>query len=353
MRGEVMLAAPAGRAVEEPRSHARNLQIDVARGFAIVLVVLGHNRAISSGSPELVAAIFLFHVPLFFLLSGWVQGRESGRDSGRGSVIQAAATLTQRLLLPCFAAALIVGAIKCVMRDESVAQTALGIVWATGQTLPWSHLWFLPALFLALLTAQLLGKVIRDSALHWFIVAGLAAVFSTVIPLAAPVGLPWSLDLLPLCLVFVCLGRALRQSPGLMRLVFTPGAALITALVFAALIGSAHVDLNMRVFTPFFPALAAAVCGCVLALSAAGAMSRFPAAASLFALLGRHTLAIFILHVSLQKALLGVLDRWGSMPWLAGLITSAAAIAIALLLDRYVLDRIGLLRFVFLGGRAS
>jgi polysaccharide biosynthesis protein PslL len=373
MFGEVILAASAGTAVEEPRSHVRNLQIDVARGIAIVLVVLGHNRAISSFSPELVSSIFLFHVPLFFLLSGWVQRRESGRASGReaarASMTEAVAMLMRRLLLPCFAFALIVGAAKCVTRDESAAQTALGIVWATGQTLPWSHLWFLPALFLALLTTHLLGKVIRDTVLHWSVAAGLAAVLVAVVspraisPSAmavarldsfpAPVGLPWSLDLLPLCLVFVCLGRTLRQSPWLTRLVFTPGASVLAAMVFAALIGAAHVDLNMRVFAPLLPALAAAVCGCMLALGVAGAVSRFPAAAALFALLGRHTLSIFILHVSLQKAMLGLLDRWGSTSWAAGLITSATAIAVVLLVDRYVLDRVGLLRSVFLGRPAS
>ena len=50
----------------------RDESIDVARGIAIILVVLGHNRALSSAWPALVATIFLFHVPLFFFLSGCV-----------------------------------------------------------------------------------------------------------------------------------------------------------------------------------------------------------------------------------------------------------------------------------------
>ena len=163
--------------------------------------------------------------------------------------------------------------------------------------------------------------------------------------------------MLPLCLVFVWLGRTLRQSPGLMSLLLMPGTWFLAALSFAALLGVAHVDLNMRVFTPYFLALTAAVCGCVLTLGVAAFSSRFPACANLFSFLGRHTLAIFILHVSIQKAMLATFDRWVSIPanasWVPGLITSAAAIAAAVAIDRYVFERVGMLRFLFLRRRAS
>ena len=55
------------------KTASRDVTIDVARGIAIVLVVLGHNPALASAAPGFVDALFLFHVPLFFLLSGLVQ----------------------------------------------------------------------------------------------------------------------------------------------------------------------------------------------------------------------------------------------------------------------------------------
>ena len=52
----------------KPRASAgtRDVAIDVARGIAIILVVVGHNHAVSTSAPAFVAALFLFHVPLFF-----------------------------------------------------------------------------------------------------------------------------------------------------------------------------------------------------------------------------------------------------------------------------------------------
>lgn len=45
----------------------RNPSVDIAKGIAITLMVLGH-----SGVPEMGRAfIYMFHMPLFFILSGW------------------------------------------------------------------------------------------------------------------------------------------------------------------------------------------------------------------------------------------------------------------------------------------
>ena len=73
--------------------------------------------------------------------------------------------------VPFFVAALLVGAVKCYTRHESPAETLFGLLWATGQTLPWSHLWFLPTLFLALLVTQLLGYVIGERVSRWAVAA--------------------------------------------------------------------------------------------------------------------------------------------------------------------------------------
>ena len=68
---------------------------------------------------------------------------------------------------------------------------------------------------------------------------------------------------------------------------------------------SARVDLNLRVFTPPALAMLAAVSGCLMALALARALTALRPVAAMFTTVGRHTLAIFLLHVSIQKALLG------------------------------------------------
>lgn len=73
------------------KSNTRDTTIDCLKGFAIVLVVLGHiidgNRAqnVIQGQwlDYLYNAIYLFHMPLFFVLSGMALCL-STRNSKRG-----------------------------------------------------------------------------------------------------------------------------------------------------------------------------------------------------------------------------------------------------------------------------
>jgi fucose 4-O-acetylase-like acetyltransferase len=310
----------------------RDASIDVARGIAIVLVVLGHNRALSMAWPALVAAIFLFHVPLFFLLSGRVMRPESP--------LRAAPRLARRLLVPFLLAALLVGAIKCVTRGEPVIGTLWGIAWATGETLPWSHLWFLPTLFLALLATHALALGVNKS-VGWTAAAVLAVGAAAVLPMAGSTGWPWGFDLLPLCLSFVWIGQAIHAGAAAQRVAVHPAVVAMAAAVFVLTLGVARVDLNTRVFEPFVPALAAALAGCVLTLWMSRGLCRVSVLARPLALIGRHTLVIFILHVSVQKALLVAypgesLSQTGL--GILGLATAALTIAITLpisvLIDR-------------------
>ena len=50
----------------------RQLWIDVLKGMGIVFVVVGH----ITYNPLLAKTIFMFHMPLFFVLGGWLHSTE-------------------------------------------------------------------------------------------------------------------------------------------------------------------------------------------------------------------------------------------------------------------------------------
>jgi polysaccharide biosynthesis protein PslL len=319
----------AGALTVSAKAVSRDVTIDVARGIAIVLVVLGHNPALAGAAPGFVDSLFLFHVPLFFLLSGLVQPSLS--------MNVALTKLARRLLLPFLIAALSVGALKLVTRGGSVEHLLTGIAWGTGQTLPWSHLWFLPALFLAQLTTQALRKLPGGTA-RWAFASAAALLVVLSVPMAmgpdlsalgfaAPVGLPWSVDLLPVCLLFVCVGALLQDTATLRARVEQPLVGAAAVLLFAFSL-SARVDLNLRVFTPPALAMLAAASGCLMALALARALTALRPVAAMFITIGRHTLTIFLLHVSIQKALLGFIAVPSTTftRVLAGLSTAAVAV---------------------------
>lgn len=357
MSSEVMDVAPRVEAVHD-RVAVRDPVVDVARGLAIVFVVVGHNAAIARSSPQLVHALFLFHVPLFFLLSGYVFRREY--------VTTVLNKLVRRLLVPCFVAAVAVGMIKSFTRDESLLQTLVGIAWATGQTLPWSHLWFLPSLFLSLSVTQVLGYLFGEHATGWAIGVLMAVALTAVIPqpvvtiadysFVEPVGMPWSLDLLAPCLIFVLAGQLLQIAPALWHGLRHPAVTSLAALAFVWTMSIATIDLNLRLFTPLLPALLAALSGCILALNMASWISLLPAPRRICAFVGRHTLPIFLLHVSIQKALLrldGMQQLFPDQPWIAGLIAAALAVGVSVMVERFLIARVSWLRFVFLPGRTA
>ncbi len=145
------LAAPASA------SRARLLDIDTAKGIGIVLVVLGHvvSQQVPVGHDwyqQLKTAIYLFHMPFFMYLSGYVLGYAGfGKREGAGEFI---ARRADRLLLPFFAFGLIIIAGKVVFSQvvhvdntqDSLLAYLDGLFIHTSRS-PATSVWYLYAAF--------------------------------------------------------------------------------------------------------------------------------------------------------------------------------------------------------------
>ena len=72
---------------------AREIAIDALKGMGISLVVLAH----ITYNPVLATTIFMFHMPLFFLLGGWLHNADV-------PALQFLASKARSLLVPycCF-----------------------------------------------------------------------------------------------------------------------------------------------------------------------------------------------------------------------------------------------------------
>lgn len=124
---------------------------DIEKGIAILLVIVGHNFLIPRWIPHW---IYLFHMPLFFLLAGWFH--KTSTDYKTVAVKSA-----RRLLLPFgFITLLMVlynllSAIK-YGNQEILTDQFIAILFPTGIRHAWMNpsgppdigaIWFLPALF--------------------------------------------------------------------------------------------------------------------------------------------------------------------------------------------------------------
>ena len=303
-------------ATASPAAALRDARVDAAKAVAIVLVVLGHAK----GIPVWFAtAVYSFHVPAFFVLSGWFAARRAGDDT-RALVVR----LTRSLLVPYavfFFAAYVywlltrgIGEKAQRWGDVPWWDPLSGFISGIGPQLYVNPaLWFLPAMFVTVLAYALLRRVLAPRTLAalslLFGLAWIALGSSGLFPQAG-IRLPFALDLLPVALAFYAIGAA---TSGVWPSWRTPLAAGIAAaallLSWAALAwANGRVDVVQLRFgasgSMFF---AAALLGTALLLCASAPLARVRA----LQWIGRNTLLILCTHMPVFFVLSGVASLAG------------------------------------------
>jgi len=298
----------------------RILTLDIAKGVGILLVVLGHNPVFRETWHPVYEAIYLFHMPLFFFLSGVTfragSPGEAGRKRGRA------------LLVPYFVMGLL-GVLAALASGPMPALTELGgMVYATGHTIRFVPLWFLPCLFMASMAATFLMEAARVltpaerlERMRTVLLASLAIVGFVAGSLilgshvfaeppyvdykGRPLGLPWSLDLVPFVLGVFFVGTLAARAPLVYRCPQPWLVLLATASVLTILTAfGASLDLNYRRLTLPIPAIAAMAAGIVMVLALSTLLARVAWTARLFGYLGSASLIILMLHSPLQRRLI-------------------------------------------------
>lgn len=183
----------------------RSAAIDMVRIVAVVAVVAGHAY---SRHPLTSPLIFSWHVPIFFVLSGylWTRGR-----SLRGEIKRRSTTL----LVPYLAWLIIVTVAWLVVRHHrgvALHEQFFHRLVKGGAYIgmPYSAFWFVTALFVAAVAYRMIEKVAPRVA------PGLAAAVGAlgiVVAGRSPQSLQsvwWGAGLAVPCLLFVAAGAALR-----------------------------------------------------------------------------------------------------------------------------------------------
>lgn len=287
----------------------------------MTLVVLAHSPAFSRVLPGLTPWIFLFHVPAFFFVSGYLL-RPGANLLPR---------LAGRILLPFLLAGIGLALAKVLLRGEEAPAALAGVLWGTGPTLPSSQLWFLPTLFLTLCASAPAARLLleRGAGTAGLLALGAALAGAGWIGLhlpappvealrrpgvGGPTGWPWGLDLLPIAMFFCLAGYAARRFlPRPPPLWLLPAGLAATA---AGAVAGVRVDMNLRLMEPLPLALAAGLAGSVALLAAGRLFAGAPA--RVFEEIGRRSMAILIFHVAFQNAAVSALSQAPAVALLAG-----------------------------------
>lgn len=200
--------------------------MDIVRGVGICLVVLGHNPVCLQGGWA-YAAIFSFHMPLFYFLSGYFHKEAA---SWKEEVVVRA----RKLLLPYFLTAFAYVLLKFTQNPVFFFQNELkpllfGILWGSGgrgsidRYMFWPPMWFLTSLFVTQLAYGALERsifcksrrIIRVITVlcifglgQYYLLEGgkgYLNFFGTTLILAEN-GLPYNLDIVPITLFYYWIG---------------------------------------------------------------------------------------------------------------------------------------------------
>ncbi len=294
-----------------------------------MLVVFGHNWAVLHDKGELFRVVFSFHLPLFFFLSG-VLLRESD------SLKKLATLRMQSLLKPYFTTllclglvALCVDAVKAKAFPSHYMAYFEGVLYATGRTIDWVPLWFLPHLFLASCATLLVIKLISST---WMRLVYLALSLAVGVLLLSPADRPWSLDLLPISSSFLLAGylsKRLVQSMTFNSIFFILAAAIFTAL---HAFFDVTIDLNMRVYGDFLIATLQAFSGIYLCLSLSSLLAQHAGINKLMSYIGSGTLFILIFHYTLQWKVFGFISKFVAGSFVPAVGSFVAAVVLPLML---------------------
>ena len=314
--------APPLPGIGIPGTAQRDARIDAAKGVAIALVVLGHAKGIPG---EFTVLVYSFHVPLFFLLSGWLSHRRNAQAAA-----QTLSTLGRNLLLPYVFFFFVAYGYWLLTRQ--IGEKALrwgqlpwwdplgGLLTGIGpQLYVQPALWFLPALFATALAYFLLGRKLRSSVIA--VLALLVAMSWIAWFPAMELRLPFALDVLPVALFFYACGAWAGRALALPRSVLA-GSGLAAMLLIPWLWlawSNGRVDINqLRFGASAWKFVLASLLGTSIVLL----ISPLAARSAVLRWMGRNTLLILCTHILIFFLLSGMasvlgLFAAGSKPGLA------------------------------------
>lgn len=194
------------KACKTDNLQSRILWIDAVRGIAIILVVLGHC------TPPFTKLIYGFHVPLFFLISGYVWNSHGSLEF-RHSIKKYFARLIKPYFMLC-SINLLIAVIIGLITDNNVpiGHYVIGILYSRGTT-EWmpncSPLWYLTAAFISFVIFNLISRLNSKIFIFMMILSGL---LSTSLYYFKVVKLPWNIDTALMGVVFITCGYFVKKA---------------------------------------------------------------------------------------------------------------------------------------------
>lgn len=307
----------------EQKGSRRENWIDAAKSISILIVVLNHSGLVIPGVNFWGG---MFYVPAFFLLAGYTY---SPKEESYKSFVKRKA---KRLLVPYFVANgllflffLVKDFIGGGFQPSKTLISFLGILYGRNQLIKGGEgfrvlnapiadaalmpnlnapTWFLPALFLVLICADALFRLMKGSKIRVGLFIAVSAFIMLFYHYLSPFLLPWCIDILPFLLVLFLIGYGIKEErlfEKTDRMVFVKKSGIvcgILALTVAAGLFNGSYNLSLSYFgkTVTVCMISAVGSTTLLMLALKGLEKKMPQITMFTGRLGTYTLSILCWH---------------------------------------------------------
>lgn len=268
--------------------------IDIAKGIGIILMVVGH----SSAPKNITHCIYIFHMPLFFIISGYLFNFFKWSNNFKGFINKR----FDRMIIPYFGMSILVFYPMWYIASMKFSQfatheiptpqkTFLDIFYATfvGDGMTFNPvLWFLPCLFVSEIIFFVLLTLCKTTKMQILCSISIAIVGY----LLRSFNLPWSIDIAMVVQVLLMSGYLLKKIDIKMWLI------AISMIIFMLSNAFNSVDTSHRIYGNLFLYYAGGISGTILILKLSDLLdvSMKKTLGKLLAYCGKESMSILMWH---------------------------------------------------------
>ena len=268
--------------------------VDIAKAFAIILMVVGHECPQRS----ITTFIFSFHMPLFFIMSGYT----AGKDNTWSKFIKKSKKSFVMTWLLAALMIIILGFEIMFFQKKEISDILLldlkGIFWGSNYGINNLNnvgvMWFLIVFFWAKLLYNFL-EVIIPNEYNGFLL-GILSYFAFVV--SSKMWLPQAFDIVPIAAWFMWIGAYLKSIQPKLKF-NSPQASLMIAIIFIYWIvmmqNYIYIDMSVRHYPFFIFSFLEAVAGTISVSFLSSCFSRI-SQFKILKIIGKHTLAVLCIH---------------------------------------------------------
>ena len=185
---------------------ARINWVDMARGYGIILVIIGHIESFGTQWDHVLRSeIYSFHMPLFFMISGFLF------SAMKYTPKEFLAKRLKGIMLPYLLIGLAIIAVNWLFYDMGDFEALIFYFKELAVQNRFHVIWYLSCLFVSEIVFYAIVRLLKDCWWQTAIICTMLAALGLTYYYTGGQSLPWNVDVCPMAIFFIFLGYSVKK----------------------------------------------------------------------------------------------------------------------------------------------